>query len=158
MNRFEVANSFFFRLYQCTNMMHKTGTRAVQEEGLTTQQWAVMGALSRPGAKGGMGVTELARYLLVSRQNLSGVLKRMEAAGYIQIRAAVQDRRSRIVKITSHGRDLWTNQIRRKIELYYDEVLEGLSDAEITEALRFMQKLLENMKRIDQPEELEEKA
>jgi hypothetical protein len=45
--RMELANRLFFRLYQCANMLHKTGTRAVEKEGLTTQQWAVLGALSR---------------------------------------------------------------------------------------------------------------
>ena len=44
----DLANRIFFKLYQCANMMHKTGTRAVQDEGITTQQWAVLGALSRP--------------------------------------------------------------------------------------------------------------
>jgi hypothetical protein len=41
LTRLEIANRLFFRLYQCTNMLHKTGTRAVEKEGLTTQQWAV---------------------------------------------------------------------------------------------------------------------
>ena len=49
--RMELANRLFFRLYQCANMLHKTGSRAVETEGLTTQQWAVLGALSRPKAK-----------------------------------------------------------------------------------------------------------
>ena len=61
----ELANRIFFKLYQCANMLHKTGSRAVQDEGLTTQQWAVLGALSRPEAAQGMGVGELARYLMV---------------------------------------------------------------------------------------------
>lgn len=51
--RMALANRVFFRLYQCANMLHKTGTRAVENEGLTTQQWAVLGALSRDEAKGG---------------------------------------------------------------------------------------------------------
>ena len=44
--KIELANRVFFRLYQCANMLHKTGSRAVEAEGLTTQQWAVLGALS----------------------------------------------------------------------------------------------------------------
>ncbi len=43
--RMELANRLFFKLYQCANMLHKTGSRAVESEGLTTQQWAVLGAL-----------------------------------------------------------------------------------------------------------------
>lgn len=70
--RMELANRLFFRLYQCANLLHKTGSRAVESEGLTTQQWAVLGALSREEAQQGMGVNELARYLLVSRQTSRG--------------------------------------------------------------------------------------
>jgi hypothetical protein len=79
--RLELANRLFFRLYQCANMLHKTGTRAVEKEGLTTQQWAVLGALSRSDAEGGMSVGDLARYLKVSRQNLSGQIGRMARDG-----------------------------------------------------------------------------
>lgn len=48
-------------------MLHKTGTRAVEAEGLTTQQWAVLGALSREQAQAGMSIGDLAKYLMVSR-------------------------------------------------------------------------------------------
>ena len=44
---------------------------AVEDLGLTTQQWAVFGALSRPVAAEGLSVGELARYLMVTRQNLA---------------------------------------------------------------------------------------
>src|SRR3954462_454282 len=93
--RAALANRLFFRLYQCANMLHKTGTRAVQDEGLTTQQWAVLGALSRPAAKGGMSIGDLARYLLVSRQNLSGLISRMERDGHVMSAPDGRDRRSR---------------------------------------------------------------
>ena len=90
--RMDLANRLFFKLYQCTNMLHKTGTRAVEDEGLTTQQWAVLGALSRPEAQGGMSVGDLARYLMVSRQNLSGLLSRMERDGRLKLVADARDR------------------------------------------------------------------
>ncbi len=50
--RYMMANRLFFRLYQCTNMLHKTGSRAVEAEGLTTQQWAVGGAVTTQGRQG----------------------------------------------------------------------------------------------------------
>jgi DNA-binding MarR family transcriptional regulator len=34
------------------------------DEGLTTQQWAVLGALSREKAQGGMSIGDLARRLI----------------------------------------------------------------------------------------------
>jgi hypothetical protein len=48
---FELANRLFFRLYQASNLMHKIGSRSVAEFSSTTQQWAVLGALSRPAVR-----------------------------------------------------------------------------------------------------------
>jgi len=99
--KIDLANRLFFRLYQCANMLHKTGSRAVEEEGLTTQQWAVLGALSREKSQDGMSIGDLARYLMVSRQNLSGLISRMERDGHVAVAASGQDRRSRVVTMTN---------------------------------------------------------
>jgi len=147
--RLEIANRIFFRLYQCANMLHKTGSRAVAEDGLTTQQWAVMGALSRPKVAAGMAVNELARYLMVSRQNLSGVIKRMEGAGHIRMTQDERDRRSRIVQITEAGRDVWANSAQPKIAAYYEQALDEFSLTDMTHTLHYLMRLLDNMKEID---------
>jgi DNA-binding MarR family transcriptional regulator len=147
--RIELANRLFFRLYQCANMLHKTGSRAVADEGLTTQQWAVLGALSRPEAEGGMGVGELARYLMVSRQNLAGVIGRMERDGHVQLAPDPEDRRSRLVRMTVRGRKVWLHDAQPKIRAYYEQALDEFSMGDIAHALHYLLKLLENMERID---------
>jgi DNA-binding MarR family transcriptional regulator len=153
--RIELANRLFFRLYQCANLLHKTGTRAVQEEGLTTQQWAVMGALSRPKAKDGIGMGELTRYLMVTRQNLSGVLKRMEAAGHIQVVPGEHDRRSRLITMTEAGRHVWSQQALPKIHAYYQQALSDFSVSDMTHSLHYLMKLLKNMEKLDDAETTE---
>lgn len=147
-----LANRLFFRLYQCANMLHKTGSRAVEAEGLTTQQWAVLGAVSRPEAARGMGINELARYLMVSRQNLSGVVARMVRAGHLRLEPDVADRRSRLVRLTPSGRLLWQTQALPKIHGYYRQALQGFSVNDSAHALHYLLKMLENMKRLDTPE------
>jgi DNA-binding MarR family transcriptional regulator len=147
--KMELANRLFFRLYQCANMLHKTGTRAVEEEGLTTQQWAVLGALSRQEAEHGMNVGDLARYLMVSRQNLSGLISRMERDGHLTGAADGRDRRSRLITMTDSGRKLWINQATPKIHGYYEQVLENFSTDDITHTLHYLLKLLDNMKQLD---------
>ncbi len=144
-----LANRIFFRLYQCANMLHKTGSRAIDSEGLTTQQWAVLGALSRDRAKDGMSIGDLARYLKVSRQNLSGVLSRLERDGRICLAADSRDRRSRLVKMTETGRHVWEKGAQPKIYDYYENALTGFSINDMTHTLHYMLKLLENMERID---------
>ncbi len=147
--RIALANRLFFRLYQSANMLHKTGTRAVEGLGLTTQQWAVLGALSRPEAESGMSVGDLARYLLVSRQSLSGLISRMERDGHLSSAADGRDRRSRRITMTASGHDVWNNQAMPKIHGYYDQVLADFSISDMTHTLHYLLKLLDNMKQLD---------
>lgn len=147
--KMELANRLFFRLYQCANMLHKTGSRAIEAEGLTTQQWAVLGALSRDEAHAGMGIGELAKYLMVSRQNLAGLVSRMERDGHISIASDTRDRRSRIVTMTSSGRHVWQVLAQPKIRVYYEEILADFSINDTAHALHYLLKILENMKRLD---------
>ena len=151
--KLELANRLFFRLYQCANMLHKTGSRAVEQEGLTTQQWAVLGALSRREAEGGMSVGELARYLMVSRQNLAGLIGRMERDGHVASAPDGRDRRSRLVSITESGKHVWIDLAQPKIYKYYEQVLEDFSVSDMTHSLHYLLKLLENMKRLDDDKE-----
>jgi len=147
--RFDLANRLFFRLYQCANMLHKTGSRAVEAEGLTAQQWAVLGALSRASARDGMGVGELARYLMVSRQSLSGLLGRMERDGHLSIGPGARDRRSRLVTMTASGRRMWQIQVQPKIRAYYAQVLADFSINDLTHTLHYLLKILNSMERLD---------
>ena len=148
--RSELANRLFFRLYQCANMLHKTGSRAVEAEGLTTQQWAVLGALSREKAQAGMSIGDLARYLMVSRQNLSGLIGRMERDGHVAIAPGGRDRRSRVVTMTRSGRHVWHARALPKIRAYYEEILGDFSVNDLTHMLHYLLKMLENMQRLDE--------
>lgn len=147
--RLDLANRLFFRLYQCANMLHKTGTRAVEKEGLTTQQWAVLGALSRSEAEGGMSVGDLARYLKVSRQNLSGQIGRMARDGHIKLQADAKDRRAKRITMTLHGRKIWEKDAQPKIREYYEAALADFSTGDLTHTLHYLMKLLDNMEKID---------
>lgn len=153
--RAAIANRLFFRLYQCANMLHKTGTRAIEEEGLTTQQWAVLGALSRPQAGGAMKLGELARYLMVSRQNLAGVIGRLERDGRVESAPDPQDGRSRLIRLTPGGRQVWQRKAVPKIQEYYEQALEGFSVNDMVHTVHYLLKMLENMQKIDTPDEEE---
>lgn len=156
--RIELANRLFFRLYQCANMLHKTGTKAVENEGLTTQQWAVLGALSRPNVEVGMSVGDLARYLMVSRQNLSGLISRMERDGHVAIATDDRDRRARLITMTDSGRHVWNVLALPKIHSYYERALTDFSIGDVAHALHYLLKLLDNMKKLDGDEAAEQQS
>ena len=152
-----LSNRLFFRLYQCANMLHKTGTRALDDYRVTTQQWAVLGALTRPAFVKGVAVGDLAAFLLVSRQNLAGVLSRLEAMDYVERIVDPKDNRSRLVSLTAKGRSLWDENMRPVIADYYDEALTGFSTEDKIHFIHYLDKLLGNFKSIDPEAEAAER-
>jgi DNA-binding MarR family transcriptional regulator len=107
----------------------------------------VLGALSRPQAEAGMSVGELSRFLMVSRQNLSGVLARLERAGHVERVADVSDRRSRRVRLTPAGEALWA-ALEPLIHDFYDQALSGLSFDDRVDLLHYLNRLHGNMMKI----------
>jgi DNA-binding MarR family transcriptional regulator len=96
-----------------------------------------------------MSIGDLARYLMVSRQNLSGLIGRMERDGHIAVAADVRDRRSRVVTMMSSGRHVWQVLAQPKIRDYYEEILVDFSVNDVTHTLHYLLKILENMQRLD---------
>ena len=121
----------------------------MEAEGLTTQQWAVLGALSRGSALTGISIGDLSRYLMVSRQNLSGLIGRMARDGHVAVAPDGRDRRSRVVTLTPSGRHVWEDLAQPKIRAYYEEVLRDFSIDDTTHALHYLIKILGNMQRLD---------
>jgi len=138
---FDVANRLFFRLYQASNLMHKTGSRSLAEFNSTTQQWAVLGALSRPAVRQhGMTVKELIEFLLTSRQNLTAVLNRLERMGLIERLRIAADGRVRRIRLTKQGTKIW-NRMLTNIRAYYLRALDGFSTEECLTLYRLLDRL-----------------
>ncbi|NMG75187.1 MarR family winged helix-turn-helix transcriptional regulator [Aromatoleum diolicum] len=140
----EIANRLFFRFFQAANTLHTKGTQALDEFGITTQQWSVLGALSREQASTGMGIGELSRFLLVSRQNLTGLLTRLERDGLIERATSEEDRRSRMVKLSPKGRELWV-ALADPIHAFYDGALKGFSFDDRLQFIHYVSLLQRNM-------------
>jgi DNA-binding MarR family transcriptional regulator len=140
-SRFDLANRLYFRLYQSSNLMHKVGTRAVSSFGSTTQQWAVLGALARPRVgQAGMSVKELITFLMLTRQNLSIVLDRLESRGWIERVQDLEDRRSRRIRLTETGQAEWTRMLV-EIGSFYEASLAGLSSDELLQLYRLLDRV-----------------
>jgi len=142
-------NRIFFRLFQVANTLQK---QAVKELGVTTVQWAVLGALSDPRPTYGMSVGTLADFLVVSRQNLDGVLKRLERDGLVERVTDPGDKRTRLVKLTREGFAFWAD-LRQHIFQFYDQAMSGFKfDDRVALAhyLNEMQRDLTNV-RLEQP-------
>lgn len=116
-----IHNRLFFRVFQAGNNLER---QAIREIGITPVQWSVLGALSRPQLSHGMLFSELADYLLVSRQSLDGVIKRLERGEYVERVMDSVDRRSKRVVMTEEGHKFWES-LQIKIYEFYRQALEG---------------------------------
>lgn len=132
-----VANRLFFRLFQVSNTLQK---QTVSEVGLTTVQWAVLGALSRKGFEEGISFNALTEYLVVSRQSLDGVLKRLERDTHVERIPHPDDKRARIILLTEQGRAFWES-LQQRIHDFYRDGLNSFSFDETVSLLHYLNKL-----------------
>ena len=139
-----IHNRLFFRLFQAGNTLDRT---SIKELGITPVTWAVLGALSRPQVASGISFSELAEYLVVSRQSLDGVIKRLEKDGQVARTADPSDGRAKRVILTSKGRKIW-DSLQPKIYEYYQQALEAIRFDDKVALVHFLNKLNDGMKQV----------
>ena len=139
-----VANRLFFRLFQTGNTLQ----RQVQNEmGISTVQWAVLGALSRQGYEEGISFNKLTEYLVVSRQSLDGVLKRMERDKHVLRIPHPDDGRARLVVMTKQGREYW-EQLQERIYEFYAQGLKSLPFDDSVSLLHYLNRVQSDLSEI----------
>lgn len=140
-----VANRLFFRLFQTGNILQ----RQVQNEmGISTVQWAVLGALSRPGYEQGISFNQLTEYLVVSRQSLDGVLKRMERDNHVLRIPHPDDGRARLVQLTEQGQAYWES-LQPRIYEFYRQAMGSFGFDDSVSLLHFLNKLQADLAKVE---------
>ena len=87
-------------------MLAKEAARVLRPLGLTDAQFNILILLEKQSDNGTVNQTRLGRMLLVNRSNITGLVDRMEAAGWVKRTAEKGDRRVRQVQLTAAGRRL----------------------------------------------------
>jgi DNA-binding MarR family transcriptional regulator len=119
--------------------------RAIEEQlaafGITPQQFALLVIVERnPGAR----QTLIARARGLDKSTLVPMIDRLERDGLLERRPLATDRRIRAIWITEHGRSV----LRQAVPIVQkaDDLLRThLSDGEIAELLRLMQKVRDGL-------------
>lgn len=79
--------------------------RLFRPYGLSGAQYNLLNVVAE--TEDGVSQRELSDRLVVDRSNITGLLDRMEAAGWVQRRDHPGDRRAYRVQLTAAGRSLW---------------------------------------------------
>lgn len=89
--------------FRLANVWGQVGNRLAGAYGLTAQQWLALTSIGLAG-EAGITPTEIGKNALVSPQNVTGLLDRLERAGYVQRKPVGGDRRSYRVQLSEKGK------------------------------------------------------
>lgn len=144
----QLNNRLFFRLFQIANELQR---KSVQQLGITTVQWAVLGALSQEKFAAGIPFGQLGDYLVVTRQNLDGVIKRLERDGLVRRVTDDGDKRARLVQLTDLGRVYWKETLER-IYQFYDQATATFSFDDRVSFIYYINALQKELSKVDLPQ------
>ena len=113
---------------QLANLLMRHLAPVFEKARVTPQQWAILAALAN--AESPLTLAGLARAMLVSKQNMTGMVGRLEELGLVERQADPRDLRSVRVALTRKGRSV-IEKARPAYERWYAELVEGLPDIEI---------------------------
>jgi DNA-binding MarR family transcriptional regulator len=126
-------------------MLAKEGDRLLRPLGLTDSQFNILILLKYQVQGGEINQTQLGQMLLVNRSNVTGLVDRMEQAGWIERVGEARDRRVKRVRMTSAGRKLTD----RAENVYFDrihQVMSALTSAENRQLCQLLERLRERLK------------
>ena len=100
-NKSETSIRLWFRLVRLEARMQAAVGDRLRQIGVSIPQCDVLTTLSE---KEGVSQQQLAERLYVTKGNISGLLDRLEDAGFVERRAAAADRRQYSIYLTEAGR------------------------------------------------------
>lgn len=103
----ELADDLVVQVLRTANTMVRASRRIFRPHGLSEAQFNVLNVLAAPARAGGVTQREISDILVVDRSNVTGLLDRMEAAGWVKREPVPDDRRAWRVRLTPTGRRLW---------------------------------------------------
>jgi DNA-binding MarR family transcriptional regulator len=106
--------------------------------------------LSEAKFQSGVHVGDLAEYLVVGRQNLGWVLKRLERDSLLERVAGEGDRRARLVRLTADGRQFWT-ELLEQIDAFCDQATVSLAADERIALARYLYGLQADLNAVNLP-------
>ena len=118
---------------RASNALLRASRRLFKPYGLTEVQFNILHVLQ--DAKHELTQRELSDILVVDRSNVTGLIDRMEAMGWVERQPSPGDRRAYRIRLTTAGRKLW-QLAHPAYEAAASEVLVGLTSAQIKAATR----------------------
>lgn len=126
---------------QLANLLTRRLGPVFEKAKITPQQWSVLSALSAEEAP--VTLVGLSRRLGVTKQNMTGMMSRLEQLGLAERNDDPQDLRSSRVQLTRRGKAL-VEKLRPAYEEWIASIGEGaVSDRDLQSLTRTVERLIE---------------
>jgi len=116
---------------------------------VTGAQYRVLKDLDKAG-QNGLSQIELSRRIPTSKPNVTGLLKRLEAANLIEREAGETDARVKRVRLTTRGRAL-LEQMKGPVEAASREMADGLTESEKKDLIDLLSRVAPSAPPKDEP-------
>jgi DNA-binding MarR family transcriptional regulator len=140
-----------FELWSMIRDIYRTALKKLNArlavENITFPQYNVLLALGRNGP---MQMNALGEHMLVAPANVTGLIDRIEAKGYVRRRRDPDDRRLWVIELTENGANVYNN-ISSRFRQYARGLGSSLSPDELANAIASLDKV---RKRVKEPAEL----
>jgi DNA-binding MarR family transcriptional regulator len=127
---------------QLANLLTRRLAPVFEKARITPQQWAILSALAANAAP--MSLAALARTMMVSKQNMTGMMTRLEQLGFAERADDPKDLRSSRVVLTRRGRAM-IEKLRPAYEQWRDALGGELSERDLASASKTIEKLIETL-------------
>jgi DNA-binding MarR family transcriptional regulator len=127
---------------QLANLLTRRLAPVFEKARVTPQQWAVLSALARSGEP--MSLASLARAMMVSKQNMTGMMTRLEQLGLAERADDPEDLRSSRVVLTRRGRAT-IEKLRPAYERWREALGGELSERDLAAAAKTIESLIEKL-------------
>jgi len=114
---------------QLGNLFARRLAPMFEKTNLTPQQWTILNVIAECGPTTSAA---LARKMIVSKQNMTGMVGRLRDAGYLDRHDDPSDLRSVRVALTRRGRAV-VEKLKPAYARWYAELVAGLPGLEVTE-------------------------
>ena len=116
--------------------------REFEEYGLTYNQVTIIGILSK-NKDCRIVQKDLEKILGLAHPTVSGILKRMEANGWISCSSAKEDGRLKVISLTPNA-DEMVELVENKVKTFHKRYLQGLTNEEIQSLENIIDKMTNN--------------
>jgi DNA-binding MarR family transcriptional regulator len=126
---------------QLANLLTRRLAPVFEKARVTPQQWAILSVLDRSGP---MSLASLARAMMGSKQNMTGMMARLEQLGFAERAGDPEDLRSSRVVLTRRGRAT-IEKLRPAYEQWRDALSGDVPERDMATTARTIEQLIERL-------------